>query len=88
MMTSIVSMGVQPRFSMVSRIAWVTPMKPRTKFRNTAARMISMIMALERMVPSKAAFSISTLSARFIAAMTKAKTTPMEAASVGVAMPA
>ena len=64
--------------------ACVTPMKPRMKFKNTAARMISMIMAVVRIVPSKASRSILNVNARFQAANMSAKQTPTDAASVGV----
>jgi hypothetical protein len=62
-------------------------MKPRTKFRNIAANTINMIIAVVRIVPSKASRSILKLRVRKQAAMISAMTTPMEAASVGVATP-
>jgi hypothetical protein len=63
-------------------------MKPRIKFRNTAARMISMIIAVVRMVPSNASRNMRRVKERVQAARPSANTTPSEAASVGVATPA
>ncbi|MNW21035.1 hypothetical protein D3C71_2217230 [compost metagenome] len=59
-----------------------------TKFRKLAARTISMIMAVERIVPSMTSRSIDQLSRRNQAASMKAPSTPSAAASVGVARPA
>ena len=50
--------------------------------------MISMIMAVVRIVPSATARSIKNDTRRSHAARTSAAMTPSEAASVGVAMPA
>ena len=47
-----------------------------------------MITAVVRMVPSKASRSILRFRERVQAASSSAKTTPMDAASVGVAIPA
>jgi len=50
--------------------------------------MISMIMPVDFIVPSKAARSMAQLSVRVQAARPRPAITPSEAASVGVAMPA
>lgn len=68
--------------------AWITPRKPMTMLSSIAASTISMIMEVVRIVPSKASRSISTESVPRIAAIPRASTAPIEAASVGVAMPA
>ena len=70
--------------------ACVTPMKPRMKLRNTAARMISMIIAVVRIVPSKASRNIVQLSVPYSTLAKHAARihTPTDAASVGVAIPA
>ena len=68
--------------------AWVTPRKPSTKLRKIAASTMSMIIAVVRIVPSNAAFSMFQLRVRVQTESTSAKQTPTEAASVGVATPA
>ena len=60
----------------------------RTKFKNTAATMISMIIEVVRIVASMAARIIDRVSVPLAAAKAMAATTPSEAASVGVARPA
>ena len=69
-------------------IACVMPMKPRTKLRKIAANTISMIIAVVRIVPSKESRSMRRLSVLKAAAINTAMQTPIDAASVGVAMPA
>ena len=59
-----------------------------TKFRKLAAITISMIMAVERMVPSTASRNMFQVRRRYQAASTSAPSTPSAAASVGVARPA
>ena len=88
MIISMVAKGERPRPVTKSASAWVSPMTDSTKFRKTAARMISMIIAVVRMVPSIAARSMDKVSVRLAAARPRAATTPRDAASVGVAMPA
>ena len=66
----------------------VRPMAASTKLRNCAAMMMSMIIAVVRIVPSATARSIDSDTRRSQAARMRAATTPSEAASVGVAMPA
>ncbi|MNJ62585.1 hypothetical protein D3C77_584310 [compost metagenome] len=68
--------------------ASVRPVADMTKFRKLAAMTISMIIAVERMVPSMTSRSMDQLSLRNHAARMKAPSTPSAAASVGVARPA
>ena len=58
MITIIVCKGVPPSALITYRMACETTMNPRTKLKNTAASLISMIIDVDRMVPSKASFSI------------------------------
>ena len=73
---------------MPSMIDWVTPMNPSTKFRKTAAKMMIITIAEDRIALSNAAIMTFNVRALRHAARRIAKTTPMEAASVGVANPA
>ena len=83
-----VCIGDTPR-SLIMLINWVVmPMAARTKLRNRAAKIISMTIAVVRSVPSTASRNIFQFSARNDAARTSAATTPTDAASVGVAIPA
>ncbi|CFN80424.1 Uncharacterised protein [Bordetella pertussis] len=68
--------------------ASVRPVADMTKFRKLAASTISMIMAVERMVPSIASRSMVQVRRRNQAARISAPSTPSAAASVGVARPA
>ena len=68
--------------------ASVRPVADMTKFRKLAATTISMIMAVERMVPSIASRSMVQVRQRNQAARISAPSTPSAAASVGVARPA
>ncbi|MNN96447.1 hypothetical protein D3C81_2154350 [compost metagenome] len=68
--------------------ASVRPVADMTKFRKLAAMTISMIIAVERIVPSMTSRSIDHVSRRNHAARMNAPRTPSAAASVGVARPA
>ena len=88
MKTQSVCIGLKPRPSMTETSRAVMPIMPRTKFKNSAAKMISITIAVVLSVPSKTARSMVKLSERKEAAMIRAPMTPTEAASVGVARPA
>ena len=69
-------------------ISRLKPTADSTKFKKNAPTKISMIIAVERIVPSNARRSTYKFKRPLAAASPNVATTPSDAASVGVAHPA
>ena len=85
---NMVCIGVRPSPVIKSVNIEVRPTAARMKFKKIAAKMINMIIAVVRIVPSMANFSIGMVNVRLAAANPRDAITPRAAPSVGVATPA